>query len=161
MKATLLDTYIDELQFLMALKQTVGILHNRIHDKLSLIAIEKLRARHPTLDFRYQGAGARGIDIQGFDTQGNLKLIAEAKTTHPTDNITLRVQQVRNIERDIQRLADTPGDVERYFVVLSQQTKSAVERQLTTATRFPTVQIIDALGLVVLVQPQPTDDADE
>src|SRR6266496_1106621 len=54
MTRALIDIYADELRFLIALKQSVGILNNRIHDKLSLIAIEKLRGFHPAItDFPY------------------------------------------------------------------------------------------------------------
>jgi hypothetical protein len=42
-----IDIYTDELRFLIVLKQSVSILNNRIHDKLSLIAIEKLKGLHP------------------------------------------------------------------------------------------------------------------
>jgi hypothetical protein len=78
-----IDIYTDELRFLIALKQSVGILNNRIHDKLASIAIEKLRGFHPDItDFQYGGAGAGGIDILGFAADGTKRLIAEVKTTH-------------------------------------------------------------------------------
>ena len=43
MAKSLIETYTDELEFLISLKQAVSILNNRIHDKLSWIAVEKLR----------------------------------------------------------------------------------------------------------------------
>jgi hypothetical protein len=155
MAKALLDTYVDELQFLIALKQSVSILHNRIHDKLAYIAIEKLRPLHPKLHLDYAGAGIAGIDIRGYASDGSLRLIAEVKATHTTDTVKLRGPQKTQIQKDLQRLADERGDLIRYLVVISQQTKNAVEKQLKTAIRFPNIRVIDALGVLDLA---PTDE---
>jgi hypothetical protein len=152
---SLLDTYVDELQFLITLKQSVSILHNRIHDKLAYIAIEKLRPLHAKLRFEYAGAGVAGIDIRGYSLTDELRLIAEVKATHTTDTVKLRGPQKTQIKKDLQRLTDEPGDVIRYLVVISQQTKNAVESQLNTAVSFPKVSVIDALGVLDLA---PTDE---
>ncbi|MGI9105713.1 MAG: hypothetical protein ACR2G4_05640 [Pyrinomonadaceae bacterium] len=151
MTKSLIDIYTDELRFLIALKQSVGILNNRIHDKLSLIAIEKLREFHPEITFKYGGAGAGGIDILGFAADSTKKLIAEVKTTHTSETVGLRGPQKRAIERDLQRLTDEPGDFKRYLIVISEQTKSAVEKQIRPSERFPHVTVIDAIGLIKLV----------
>jgi hypothetical protein len=113
MAKSLIDIYTDELRFLIALKQSVTILNNRIHDKLSLIAIEKLRVGHPDIIFKYGGAGAGGIDIVGFAPDGTKKVIAEVKTTHTSDTVGLRGPQKRAIERDLQRLTNEPGELIR------------------------------------------------
>lgn len=63
---SLVEVYTDELQFLITLKQSVGLLNNRIHDRLAAIAIEKLSRFHPEITFEYRGAGAGGIDIVGL-----------------------------------------------------------------------------------------------
>ncbi len=148
MTRSLIDIYTDELRFLIDLKQSVGILNNRIHDKLSLIAIEKLRGLHPGVTFKYGGAGVGGIDIVGLGPDGSHVVVAEVKTTHTSDIVPLRGPQKRAIERDLQRLADVPGDVTRYMVVISQQTKDAVDQQIRPSERFPSVAIIDAIGFV-------------
>ncbi len=157
MAKSLIDIYTDELRFLIALKESVSILNNRIHDKLSLIAIEKLRARHPEITFRYGGAGAGGIDILGFASDGTKKLIAEVKTTHTSDT-GLRSPQKRAIERDFQRLTNEPGELKRYLVVISEQTKNAVEKQIKPSERFPLVTVIDAIGLVEPVRPEAIEE---
>ncbi|MDQ3743453.1 MAG: hypothetical protein M3444_03635 [Acidobacteriota bacterium] len=149
MTKSLIDIYTDELRFLIALKQSVTILNNRIHDKLSLIAIEKLRGLHPEIaKFDYRGAGAGGIDIIGLAPDDTKKVVAEVKTTHTSETVGLRGPQKRAIERDLQRLTDEPGDVKRYLVVISEQTKNAVEKQIKPGERFPLVTVIDAIGLV-------------
>lgn len=89
MAKSLIDIYSDELQFLITLKQSIGILNNRIHDKLALIAIEKLKKLHPDITFEYRGAGAGGIDILGFASNGIKKLITEVKTTHTSEAVGL------------------------------------------------------------------------
>lgn len=155
MTKSLIDIYTDELRFLIALKQSVGILNNRIHDKLSLIAIEKLRGFHPEITFK---AGAGGIDILGFTADGTKKLIAEVKTTHTSETVGLRAPQKRAIERDLQRLTDEPGDFKRYLIVISEQTKNAVEKQIRPRERFPDVTVIDAIGLVELVRPEAIEE---
>ena len=96
---SLLGTYIDELQFLITLKQSVSILHNRIHDKLAYVAIEKLSRQHPSLDLQYAGAAVAGIDIRGFASDGSLQLIAEVKATHTTDKVRLREPQKKQMKR--------------------------------------------------------------
>ncbi len=159
MAKSLIETYTDELEFLISLKQAVSILNNRIHDKLSWIAIEKLRTFHPELDLRYGGAGVGGIDIQGFASDGTRRLIAEVKATHTSETVALRGPQKRAIERDLQRLADEPGDFIRYLIVISEQTKNAIDRQIRPQERFPGIKVIDAIGLVHLVTPElPEDD---
>lgn len=158
MAKSLLDTYVDELRFLISLKQSVSILNNRIHDKLAYIAIEKLRALHPELRLDYAGAGAAGIDIRGYASDDSLRLIAEVKATHTTETVKLRGPQKAYIQKDLQRLSDEPGDLIRYLVVISQQTKDAVEKQLKTAFCFPNIRVIDALGVLSLA---PTDETIE
>ena len=130
MTKPLIDIYTDELRFLIALKQSVGILNNRIHDKLALIAMEKLSGFHPGITLRYGGAGAGGIDILGFAANGTKKVIAEVKTTHTSDAVGLRGPQKRAIERDLQRLTDEAGEIKRYLIVISEQTKNAVDKQI-------------------------------
>jgi len=160
MTKSLIDIYTDELQFLINLKQSVTILNNRIHDKLSLIAIEKLKGLHPEIKFEYGGAGAGGIDILGFAPDGTKKVIAEVKTTHTSETVGLRGPQKRAIERDLQRLTDEPGDVKRYLIVISEQTKNAVEKQIKPSERFPLVTVIDAIGLVERVALEAEEEED-
>lgn len=157
MAKPLIDIYADELRFLLKLKESVGILNNRIHDKLALIAIEKLRGFHPEINCEYRGAGAGGIDILGFAADGTKKLIAEVKTTHTSDRVGLRGPQKNAIERDLKRLSDEPGDFTRYLIVISAQTKNAVEKQIRPGEKYPNVTVIDAIGLVQ----SPPDAADE
>lgn len=154
MAKSLIETYTDELEFLISLKQSVSILNNRIHDKLSWIAIEKLKCIHPEIDLRYGGAGAGGIDIQGYSKDGKRRLIAEVKATHTSDTMPLRGPQKLAIERDLERLAaETGDDLIRYLIVISEQTKRAVERQIRPGDRFPGITVLDAIGLVHLVTP--------
>ena len=148
MTRSLIDIYSDELRFLVELKRSVTILNNRIHDKLALIAIEKLKILHPLVNFTYDGAGVGGIDIVGRDRAGITVVIAEVKTTETSDTVGLRGPQKLAIERDLKRLSDDPGDLFRYFIVISEQTKNAVERQIDPKQRFPLVRIIDAIGWV-------------
>lgn len=158
MAKSLIDIYSDELRFLIGVKRAVGILNNRIHDKLALIAIEKLKKIHPDLDFAYGGAGIGGLDISGVSADGTRKLVAEVKTTHTSETVGLRGPQKKAIEKDFKRLTDEPGDIYRYLVVISEQTKCAVEKQIRPHERFPLVTIIDAIGLVDPVPPEATDD---
>lgn len=158
MTRSLIDIYTDELRFLIDLKQSVGILNNRIHDKLSLIAIEKLRVLHPEIVFKYGGAGAGGIDIVGFGPDGTRSVIAEVKTTHTSDAVGLRGPQNNAIEKDLKRLAAEPGTLTRYLIVISEQTKRAVDKQIKPQTRYPSVTVIDAIGLV---EKSPIAAADE
>ena len=158
MPKSLIETYTDELKFLLALKQAVGILNNRIHDKLSWIAIEKLHIIHPELDLRYGGAGVGGIDIQGFGPDGTRRLIAEVKSTHTSETVALRGPQKAAIERDLQRLAEEPGDLIRYLIVISEQTKNAIERQIRPHERFPGIEVLDAIGLEHPVTPELSED---
>lgn len=104
MPKSLIDIYTDEIRFLIKLKESIGILNNRIHDKLALIAIEKLKALHKDITFEYRGAGAGGIDIVGYGKNQKKMLIAEVKTTHTSSKVGLRGPQKRAIEHDLQRL---------------------------------------------------------
>lgn len=140
MAKPLIDIYADELRFLLKLKESVGILNNRIHDKLALIAIEKLRGFHPEINCEYRGAGAGDIDILGFAADGTKKLIAEVKTTHTSDTVGLRGPQKNAIERDLKRLSDEPGDFTLYLIVISAQTKNAVEKQIRPGEKYRTSQ---------------------
>ncbi len=158
MEEEYLQLYIDEIEFLLTLKQAIGRLNNRIHDKLALIAIEKLKPTFPMLTFHYANAGAAGIDIRGLDRNENLKLIAEVKTTLTSQAGSLRGPQKRAIERDLQRLSEVDGQLERYFVVLSRRTKEAIERQLDSTNRFPSVRILNALDDVDFVDAETEDE---
>jgi hypothetical protein len=155
MAKSLIDIYTDELQFLIKLKESIGILNNRIHDKLALIAIEKLKLRHPKLRFEYHGAGAGGIDIQGFAKDGTRMLIAEVKTTHTSEAVGLRGPQKAAIERDLRRLSVEPGDLTRYLIVNSEHTKNVVEKRIKLQEEYPQVTVI-AMGL-----PLPVPEANE
>ncbi len=139
------DIYRNDLRFLLRLKAAVGILHNRIHDNLARVAIEHFKQKHPDLTFTYTNAGASGIDIRGRDGEGQLKVVAEVKTTLPDDNGRIRGPQTNNIKKDLERLRDQHGVDARYLVVLSSSTKAAVQRQLQTQTDFPMVDIFNAL----------------
>ncbi|MBK9214641.1 MAG: hypothetical protein IPM59_03440 [Chloracidobacterium sp.] len=143
----LIKIYSDEVRFLIDLKRSVGILNNRIHDKLSLIAIEKLRGRHPGVTFEYGGAGVGGIDIIGR-RDDNPVVVAEVKTTDTLGIAKLRGPQKLAIERDLQRLMDAPGNVARYMIVISEQAKQAVEQLIQRQERFSSVEVIDAIGFV-------------
>lgn len=161
MTRTLIDIYSDELRFLIKLKESVGILNNRIHDKLALIAMEKLRGFHPETRFEYRGAGAGGIDILGFAADGTKQIIAEVKTTHTSETVGLRGPQKLAIERDLERLTNEPGVFKRYLIVISEQTKNAIEKQIRPGEKFPNVTVIDAIGLVKIVQPVEVMEAVE
>lgn len=158
MSKSLIEIYADELRFLIDLKQSVGIVNNRIHDKLALIAIEKLRVLHPDIACEYHGAGAGGIDIVGIGKDGSKKLIAEVKTTHTSATVGLRGPQKNAIARDLERLTKVPGDIKRYLIVISEHTKNAIEKQIKPHENFPLVKVIDAIGLVDLPAPRETDE---
>lgn len=147
MHKSMLDIFKDELEFLIDLKQSVSILNNRIHDKLALIAIERFRAMHPELEFRYEGAGVGGIDIRGVARDGSLRLVAEVKSTHTSEKVKLRGPQKRYIEADLKRLVAEPGELLRYLVVVSESTKAAIEQQIKAADTYPSVEIINVVGL--------------
>lgn len=154
-----IDIYTDELRFLIDLKQSVGIINTRIHDKLAWIAIEKLRVLHPDITCEYHGAGAGGIDIIGLGKEdGSKKLIAEVKTTHTSATVGLRGPQKNAIERDLERLTKVPGELKRYLIVISEHTKNAIEKQIRPREKFPLVTVIDAIGRVDLPSPTETDD---
>lgn len=157
MNEILLQLYVDEIDFLLNLKQSIGKLNNRIHDKLALIAIEKLKAIYSTFTFNYVNAGAAGIDIKAYDVQDTLKLIAEVKTTLTSRTGSLRSPQKRTIKHDLERLSTVNGQLERYFIVLSRRTKEAIERQLDSTNRFPTVKILNVLNDVEFTEPE-TDE---
>ncbi len=145
MNGQLLQLYIDEVDFLLRLKQSIGSLNNRIHDKLALIAIEKLKLIFPKFIFHYTNAGAAGIDIKAYDDNDNLMLIAEVKTTLTSSKGNLRGPQKIAIKKDFQRLSNETGQMERYFVVLSRSTKEAIERQLDPSNCFQNVTILNVL----------------
>ena len=138
------SAYIDEIHFLIKLKGSIGILNNRIHDKLALIAIERLKPRFPNVEFRYSGAGARGIDIRGF-LNGQSVVACEVKTTFSSTSGALRGPQKRAIETDLKRLSaeDAPN---RFLIVLSKETREVVESQLNPKANYPDIEIMDALG---------------
>ena len=158
MTKSLIEIYTDELRFLIDLKQSVGIINNRIHDKLAWIAIEKLRVLHPDVSCEYHGAGAGGIDIVGIGKDGSKKLIAEVKTTHTSATVGLRGPQKNAIERDLDRLTKVEGDLKRYLIVISEYTKKAIEKQIKPHEKFPLVEVIDAIGPVDLPPPSETEE---
>ncbi len=148
MNEELLEYYTNEIIFLLGLKKAIGKLNNRIHDILSFIAIEKLKNIY-NFRFEYNNAGAAGIDIKGYDIDGNLKLIAEVKTTLTDINGLIRGPQKTAIKNDLNRLLNQPIDLNKYFVVLSQETKQAIETQLDVINNYPRITIINALDEVI------------
>ena len=58
----------------------------------------------------------------------------------------------------MKRLSDEQGDFKRYLIVISKETKNAVEKQIKPRENFPDVTVIDAVGLVELRQPEETDE---
>jgi hypothetical protein len=69
----------------------------------------------------------------------------------------LRGPQKNAIERDLKRLSDEAGDFTRYLIVISAQTKNAVEKQIRPGEKYPNVTVIDAIGLVQS-PPEATDE---
>lgn len=139
------DILRSHIKFLVELKKDIGRLHNTIHDNLALLAIEQFSNEYGHLHFQHANAGAAGIDIKGFDSQETIRLVAEVKGTLPDKNGRIRGPQTKHIEKDLQRLTDFQGDVERYLVVLARNTKEAVEDQLNTGEAYPSVRIWNAL----------------
>lgn len=155
MSRSLREVYLKDIRFLIGLKKSVGMLNNRIHDNLALIAIDHFEAQHPKWQFRYVNAGVAGIDVLGKNERGEVRLIAEVKTTLPDHKGYLRGPQQKSLRKDLERLAAYPGDVERYLIVLSKTTRDAVEKQFQTSKTFPAVSIFNALSESV------TEDEDE
>ena len=139
------DLYRSELRFLLKLREAVGPLNNRIHDNLARIAIIHFKTNHPEWRFSEPNAGASGFDIKGVNEANDVKLIAEVKTTLPDFNGRIRGPQIQNINNDLEKLRDYPGNVLRYLVVLSTGTVEAVRLQLEADTNFPTVEIFNTL----------------
>lgn len=139
------DIFRSHIRFLLQLKQAVGRLNNTIHDDLALLAIEQFKNEYECFHFQYANAGAAGIDIKGFDSEETIRLVAEVKTTLPDQNGRIRGPQTKSIRRDLQRLRDFEGDVERYLVVLARSTRGAVEDQLNTGEDYLSVKIWNAL----------------
>lgn len=113
-----------------------------------------MRELHPNITCQYHGAGAGGIDIQGFGKDGNRKLIAEVKTTHTSPTVGLRGPQKKAIERDLKRLSVESGDLKRYLIVVSDHTKNAIEKRIKFE-EYPLVSVI-AMGLEL-----PVEETDE
>ncbi|GEM_PF-1529667 len=158
MPEELLKIYLDEIQFLLRLKESIGKLNNRIHDKLALIAIEKLKLLHPNVSLEYDNAGAAGIDIQGYDNNRSLRLVAEVKTTLTSSTGSLRGPQKQAIKNDLERLSNQNPTIIKYFIVLSRQTKEAIVRQLNSSVDFPQVKILDVLENIPFVDTESLDE---
>jgi len=139
------EIYEKDIRFLIGLKKSVGMLNNRIHDNLALIAISHFQIKHPKWTFHYSNAGAAGIDIIGRDKTGTTRLIAEVKTTLPDHRGYLRGPQRKNLEKDLERLSAESGSLERVFVLLSKATKEAVERQIRATGKYPNITLFNAL----------------
>ncbi len=139
------EIYRSDLRFLLKLKEAVGILHNRIHDNLAQVAILQFEVQFPELSFQYLNAGAAGIDICGTNAAGELRFIAEVKTTLPDIHGRIRGPQIKQLKKDLERLCNHDGDLVRYLVLLSASTVEAVRRQIKTDRDFPAVQIFNAL----------------
>jgi len=145
MDKDLIKIYKDEIDFLLQLKESIGRLNNRIHDKLALITIEKFKLKFSKLDFKYLNAGASGIDIQGYDKKHKKRfLVAEVKTNILSTS-SLRGPQKKAIEKDLKRLAQIDSKF-RFLVVLSDKTKEAIKKQLNTEKNYPEIDIINALN---------------
>ncbi|MFZ2654345.1 MAG: hypothetical protein WAX69_05475 [Victivallales bacterium] len=144
MEKSIVEIYRDDLRFLLRLKASVSILHNRLHDNLAVTAIEELKKKHPGTKFSYTKAGASGIDITGIKRR-EIKVVAEVKTTLPDEKGRLRGPQTKTILKDLQRLSDHKHAESRYLIVLSPTTKRAIEKQLKTRTKFPMIKIFNAL----------------
>lgn len=140
-RITRVQIYEDELRFLVELKKSVTILNNRIHDKLSLIAIEHLTGLHPHLEFRYFGAAISGFDIEGFSASGERRVIAEVKTTQVVGTV-LKGPQKMAIVKDLRRMSNHVGTAICYLVLISDETVKAVTKQVKPALNFPAIKII-------------------
>ncbi len=161
MQNELVKTYIDEIKFLLKLKGVIGILNNRIHDKLGLIAIEKFKSRFPALEFKPVNASVAGIDIEGFDKKSKKKiLVGEIKTTLLFTS-SLRGPQKRAIEKDLERLMAEKDAKYKFLIVLSLKTQQAIERQLRTKEKCPDIEIVNALDDKDLEELGLTQDSQE
>ena len=109
------------------------------------MAIAQFKTLHPSLTCSYSKAGTSGIDIRGKDEAGRLCLIAEVKTTVPDQEGRIRGPQQEYIQKDLERLKRFRGKAElRYLVLLSAETKRAVQSQLRTDKKYRKIIIITA-----------------
>ena len=143
-RKTTAEIYEDELLFLLGLKRVVGILHNRIHDSLAALAIEKLRLLHPGVDFDDTNATAAGPDIVGRK-RGATVVLGEVKTTLPNVKGTIRGPKAANLLKDLKRLQRGKAEF-RYLVVLSRKAKQTAENLLNSIGASPRIRVFDALG---------------
>jgi hypothetical protein len=146
MSRNLREVYLKDIRFLIGLKKSVGMLNNRIHDNLALVAIDHFEQKYPDWFFYYTNAGASGIDVVGKNKEGAVTLVAEVKTTLTDHKGYLRGPQQKSLKKDLERLSAYTGNVERYLVLLSKATKDAVEKQFRASDIFPTVSLFNALN---------------
>lgn len=135
----LIKIYSKELKFLLKLKESVGLLNNHIHDTLAAIAIEKLRSLRPNLNFKYEGAGVGGPDIQAFNKGGRRIIIAEVKTTQGD---TLRGPQEKAIKKDLNRLKNQKAKY-KFLILLSPKIKGILEKKYKK--RYPKIKFLNPL----------------
>ena len=100
-----------------------------------------MKTKHKNIDFRYTNAGDSGIDIKGY-IGNDLSLIAEVKT-NIISITSLRGPQKNQIEKDLKRLSNEHPKLQKYLIVLSEKTKTAIERQLKTNLVYPNIQILN------------------
>jgi len=119
----------------LKLKADRNLLNNKIHDLAAQLAIMRLQKDHPSADFRYLGAGASGIDIQGY-IHDNVEVACEV-STHDKYQGNRR----SNIREDFERLEKHPAK-HKYLAVVYEEVERSLKSNQALRSQYLSVQVI-------------------
>lgn len=132
--------YENDLKILLNIKKSVGLLHNAIHDKAALMAINILKDTYPEIDFCYKNAGAGGFDLIGKKGK-KIELVGEVKTTLIERRNTIMDPPMRNIKKDLERLKNKKVN-HKYLILVSEKVEENLKRRLDFKKEYPEIKIL-------------------
>jgi hypothetical protein len=131
------------LEYLTALKNTLGNINNDISFVASLLVKPFLRERFGVeFDAASKPQGAKGIDICCVTADG-ARIVGEIKTTKPYQP-GFGAAQKKEILKDLLRLVSTPAEHRFMFVTDAESYRTLCGKAF--ASSAPGVEIVDLVG---------------
>ena len=124
-----------KLMELLKIKLDRNPLNNTIHDLAAQLAITRLQKDHPGVHFHYLGAGASGIDIQGY-IQDSVEVACEV-STHDKYQGNRR----SNSDEDFERLQSYQAK-HKCLAVVYEEVERSLKSHQTLRIKYPSVQVI-------------------
>lgn len=137
------DSLQIHFQVASQIKALFGHHDNRMSAIAAALARQFLGQEHDLVPYdsceRHQNAS--GLDVQCQTSQGK-SIIAEIKTTVPSQGRRLGAVQVKNIRKDLERLSAQTADF-KYFFVVNPETQRETEKLLERHSYDQAIRVVN------------------